>query len=147
MTSGNHQVYSVDELERLMREAKRDMCASITNSVTPPKMRNYYQQFHRDALALAGVDEAPEREYRFHVSRKWRFDLAWPLRMIAVEIEGGLFSGGAHNRGAHYLSDCDKYNQAAILGWCVLRFSPDQWDTGKGAAVVADAFRARAFIQ
>ena len=39
----------------------------------------------------------PEREYKFHPSRRWRFDFAWPalyLR-IAVEVEGAIFVAGA----------------------------------------------------
>jgi len=31
---------------------------------------------------------APVFEYRFHPSRKWRFDIAWPERRVAVEVEG-----------------------------------------------------------
>ena len=28
-------------------------------------------------------------EYRFHPTRKWRFDYAWPENKIALEVEGG----------------------------------------------------------
>jgi hypothetical protein len=30
----------------------------------------------------------PENEYRFHATRKWRLDYAWPVIGLAVEIEG-----------------------------------------------------------
>lgn len=63
----------------------------------------------------------PEREYKFHPTRKWRFDFAWPEKKIALEVEGGTWVGGAHNRGAHFESDAEKYNEAAILGWRILR--------------------------
>lgn len=65
----------------------------------------------------------PEREYQFHTGRRWRFDFAWPARMVAVEIEGGVWNGGRHTRGAGYAADLDKYNQAVMDGWRVLRFS------------------------
>ena len=65
----------------------------------------------------------PAREYRFHPTRKWRFDLAWPSRLLAVECEGGMWTKGAHTRGKHFESDCEKYNEAAILGWRVLRYT------------------------
>ena len=65
----------------------------------------------------------PVREYVFALPRKWRFDFAWPHEKVAVEIEGGIFVNGAHNRGRHFMSDCDKYNQAALLGWAVLRYT------------------------
>lgn len=60
-------------------------------------------------------------EYRFHPERKWRFDFAWPLHKVALEIEGGIWSGGRHTRGAGYAADCEKYNEAALAGWLVLR--------------------------
>lgn len=65
------------------------------------------------------------REYRFHPVRKWRFDFAFPDHMIAVEIEGGTWVRGAHVRGKHYRSDCEKYNTAACMGWTVLRYTSD----------------------
>jgi hypothetical protein len=46
--------------------------------------------------------------------------------MVALEVEGGAWSGGRHTRGAGFLGDMEKYNAAAILGWCVLRCTPQQ---------------------
>lgn len=71
------------------------------------------------------------REYRFHPERRWRFDFAWPEQSVAVEIEGGLFSNGGHNRGAYIESTMEKYAQAAIMGWYVLRVSPKQVQSGQ----------------
>lgn len=64
-----------------------------------------------------------EREYKFHPTRKWRFDFAWPQLQVAVEIEGGIFVRGRHSRGVGIRNDCEKYNQAALLGWIVLRYT------------------------
>jgi len=64
-----------------------------------------------------------QREYQFEKARKWRFDFAWPQHMVAIECEGGTWSGGAHTRGKHFASDCAKYNHAAMLGWAVGRFT------------------------
>lgn len=66
-----------------------------------------------------------KREYIFHPTRKWRFDYAWPDKKIAIEFEGGTFIRGGHTRGAGYAKNCEKYNQAALLGWKVYRFTPD----------------------
>lgn len=70
----------------------------------------------------------PEREYQFHPTRKWRFDFAWPDKKIAVEMEGGVWIFGGHNRGGGYNKDCEKYNEAVKLGWKVLRFTADYLD-------------------
>src|SRR5678815_1231604 len=64
------------------------------------------------------VEPRPQREYRFHDARKWRFDFAWPEIKLAVEIEGQ----GRHQTFIGFRRDCDKYNEALALGWRVLRF-------------------------
>ena len=63
-----------------------------------------------------------EHEYTFAPPRRWRFDRVWPDKMVAVEVEGGVFAHGRHNRAIGFIKDCEKYNEAAILGWTVLRF-------------------------
>lgn len=65
----------------------------------------------------------PVPEFRFHPTRKWRFDFAFPEHGIAVELEGGTFSQGRHTSGIGHHLDCDKYNQAAALDWSVFRFT------------------------
>lgn len=71
----------------------------------------------------------PADEYRFHGTRKWRFDHAWVPQKVALEIEGGVFAGGRHSRGAGFRSDLEKYNTAAAMGWRVLRVLPEQLET------------------
>jgi very-short-patch-repair endonuclease len=65
------------------------------------------------------------REFRFHAVRRWRFDFAIPGLLLAVEFEGGAWTGGRHTRGSGFVKDCEKYNAAAVLGWGVLRFTTD----------------------
>ena len=64
----------------------------------------------------------PEQEYKFHPTRKYRFDFAWPHKKIAAECEGAVWSVGRHTRGSGFIADCQKYNAAALLGWTVLRY-------------------------
>ncbi len=66
----------------------------------------------------------PTKEHRFHDSRKWRFDYAWIEDRVALEVEGGIWTKGRHTRGAGYLKDMEKYSEAAVLGWRVLRVTP-----------------------
>lgn len=65
-------------------------------------------------------------EFTFAPPRKWRFDVAWPEARLAVEIDGGVFCGGRHSRGAGYRADAQKLNTATLLGWRVLRVLPEQ---------------------
>src|SRR6266446_19672 len=50
----------------------------------------------------AGLPE-PIPEYRFHNSRGWRFDYAWPNHYIACEVEGGIWmkGGSGHSHPMH----------------------------------------------
>lgn len=75
-------------------------------------------------------------EYRFHPTRRWRFDVALPQFKIAVEQEGGIWTGGRHTRGKGYLGDLEKYNAAVLLGWRVLRYPPNLIRDGTAAADV-----------
>ena len=72
----------------------------------------------------------PEPELRFHPHRKWRFDYAWVAEKIALEVEGGIWTQGRHTRGAGFLADMEKYNAAVLLGWRVLRTTPDKLADG-----------------
>ena len=68
----------------------------------------------------------PEREIRFAHPRRWRFDLAWPNLMLAVEIHGGVYTKGRHTRGKGFERDREKMNEAQLLGWKILEFSTGQ---------------------
>lgn len=71
-----------------------------------------------------------EQEYAFHGERRWRFDFAWPEQRVAVEVEGGIWSNGRHTRGSGFEDDCEKYNEAAVDGWRVLRVTSSMIDEG-----------------
>jgi very-short-patch-repair endonuclease len=81
-------------------------------------------------LFLWRVAQGPplEREVRFHASRSWRADFAHPPSRTLIEIEGGIFQRGAgrHNRGAGYARDAEKYLEAVLAGWTVIRLTEKQ---------------------
>ena len=81
-----------------------------------------------EGLAAAILETAGfhvEREFRFHSKRRWRADLKVSRgdKSALVEIEGGIWTQGRHNRAQGYLADMEKYREAAVLGYNVLRFS------------------------
>lgn len=102
-----------------------------------------------------------QKEYRFHPIRRWKFDIAFPSRKVAVEIDGGGFGrpvvcqrclqtvkrktakgktvivreGGRHNTGTGANADNEKFNAAAMLGWRVLRFTTSALARNMGAAI------------
>jgi len=69
------------------------------------------------------------REYKFSLTRKWKFDFAHVGKLVAIEIEGGHWSGGRHVRGKGFENDCEKYLEATLAGWTVVRLTSNQINT------------------
>ena len=64
-------------------------------------------------------------EHVFAPPRKWRIDRAHLMARVAIELDGGTYSGGRHVRGEGYTHDCEKLNAATELGWAVFRLTSD----------------------
>lgn len=84
-------------------------------------------------------------EHRFYPTRMWRFDYAIPSHRIAIEIDGGVWIDGRHNRPKGYIADLDKFNHAAMQGWLVLKFTPDQQYTMKALRIIRDTIQNREY--
>jgi very-short-patch-repair endonuclease len=65
-------------------------------------------------------------EWPFHPTRKWRFDYACPELKIAIEVDGGVFTGGRHSGGVGQVKDMEKMNHAASMQWLVFHAIPDE---------------------
>lgn len=90
----------------------------------------------------------PIIEHKFHDTRLWRFDYAWPSRRVALEVEGGVFMSyhgkkSRHSTGTGMLADMQKYNNAASLGWIVLRVTPQNLMKTETATLIKAAFDNR----
>jgi very-short-patch-repair endonuclease len=93
-------------------------------------------------LRLLGLPE-PVREHRFHPTRRFRLDLAWPDRLLAVEVDGGLYlpGGGRHNRGPGMERDNEKKALATALGWRVIAVSTGQVRSGEAVGWIQEAMK------
>lgn len=97
-------------------------------------------------IRAARVSE-PARQFAFCPGRRWRADFAWQdmdrdfnvVPRLLVEVDGGTWSGGRHTRGAGYESDCEKLNEAALLGWRVLRVTGAHIKSGQAIAWIKRA--------
>lgn len=78
-----------------------------------------HQAFRHIIRSHPGIVE----EYRFHPTRRFRFDAAIPDKMIAIEYEGISGAKSRHTTLTGYTKDCEKYNLAALMGWRVLRYT------------------------
>jgi very-short-patch-repair endonuclease len=83
-----------------------------------------------------------EKEFRFHPTRRWRADFAHLESRTLIEIEGGIYINGRHNRGAGFAADLEKYLEASLDGWRVIRLGPNEITTehvGRLVNLVRDA--------
>lgn len=96
------------------------------------------------ALQLRAVGIAFEREVMFHPVRKWRFDFAIPQAKLAIEVDGGTYTGGRHTRGTGYAEDCRKKAEAMVLGWRVLNVDSNHVKSGQALQWIERLLRVEA---
>lgn len=78
------------------------------------------------------------REYQFDKNRRWRADF-FIQPNILVEVEGGSWTNGRHNRGSGMMRDCQKYNAAVLAGFRVFRFTTEQVICGEAIDIILQA--------
>lgn len=91
-----------------------------------------------------GIYKIPyEREACLIPGRKWRVDflIDQPLECadgsrIVVEIEGGTWMMGRHQRGQGYENDARKYNALTLAGYRVFRFTTGMVQSGEAIDTV-----------
>lgn len=78
----------------------------------------------------------PQREFRFdyaiettvvtymQVTFNAKIPYSSPLK-LAIELNGGSWINGGHNRGSGYQRDCEKTFMAQMLGWKVFPLTAD----------------------
>lgn len=110
---------------------------AVVNKV---KKAQQVTSLHDKVLAqLVGFPD-PTTERLFHPKRKWRFDYAWEEQKLALEVHGGIHSGGRHTRGRGFVEDRAKMNEATLLGWTVLEVTPEHIKSGQLRAWLLAAF-------
>ncbi len=62
----------------------------------------------------------PALQHRFHPTRKFRFDFAWPTKKVAVEIQG---YGPGHFSLLGATKDYDRLIECLKLNWRVIYFT------------------------
>ncbi len=80
----------------------------------------------------------PVLEHKFHPTRRWRADLAWPDQMVLAEIDGGTWVQGRHTRPQGFENDCEKLNTAVLMGWRVLRFTTAMVEDGRAVQTIKE---------
>lgn len=91
---------------------------------------DYKAQFEQQ-LSLVGIKF--KREFYFALPRKWRSDWLIIGTKILVEFEGGLFAKRAagHSSVSGILRDLNKYNEATLRGYMLIRIAPPHVVSGQ----------------
>lgn len=88
------------------------------------------------ALHLTGSGIAFQRQHRYIPGRNFRADFALLPYRILVEIQGGIWHSGAHGSITGILADITRLNLATLHNWRILRFTPDQVESGEAVATI-----------
>jgi very-short-patch-repair endonuclease len=112
--------------------------------VEKPKGSNLEQMF-AIKLKQRNLPE-PVREYRPIPGRRFRIDFSYPDQKLAIELEGGTWSGGRHTRGAGFRNDCLKYALLTLAGWKVLRFTTDMVSDDTALDMVESIINGREYV-
>lgn len=99
------------------------------------KFSNLERRFELIWRALDGP--ALVSEYRFHPARRWRADYAHIESRTLIELEGGVWVGGRHNRASGFMADAEKYFEAALGGWRAVRLVGPQINLNTVGRLVA----------
>ena len=84
--------------------------------------KSKWEALFAQALDAVGCP-AMLQQYRFDPTRKWAFDFAHLPTKVALEIDGGEFVQGAHNRGTRMAKDYEKRNHAIMQGWIIFQLT------------------------
>ena len=117
-----------------MSELEDKLAIQIRAAKLPQPTREYRFAAH----ATGGTGKGSKQRIRDAGLRDWRFDFAWPELKLAVEVEGGAFVGGRHNRGRGFTEDLRKYQQAQRLGWTIYRTAGELIDSGEALRTIEE---------
>ena len=117
-------------------------CKVFRGANPPSRLERRFETLWK---ALGGPEL--EREFRFHPVRRWRADFAHLPSRTLIEIEGGIYVNGRHNRAAGFAADLEKYLEASLDGWRVMRLGPKELRSECIKRIVTMVRRSSSFSQ
>lgn len=122
--------WTIQDLERLKKkgllvpliEANAQL-NDVQRKLNAPKRKTDPEGLRHIKQTLQLLNIPFVTEFKFHATRKFRFDVAFPEHKLALEYEGLVSEKSRHTTITGYTRDCDKYNEAVLLGWKVFRFT------------------------
>jgi hypothetical protein len=111
----NGNSYTAAEYQALAKSAKKQK--------DKERIKRIHSQF-TDWLTLNKI--AFVKEYKFCKERKWKIDYYLPELNAAIEVDGGVWSGGRHVNPKGFLNDMEKYNAITMAKIQLLRIDTDR---------------------
>lgn len=105
----------------------------IDNEITKEELEKLQNESELELIfesQLKSYGYPYEKQFQPFDDRKHRWDFKLS-DLYLVDIQGGIWSGGAHVRGKGYTNDCEKLNLASSRGWKPLWFTGDQVKSGE----------------
>jgi hypothetical protein len=108
--------------DKLEKEKKRKLQERKNKRMVE---RKYQDMCFVKTMDDLGIKCVPE--FKFHDKRDWRIDfyIEYGDVCLAVEVEGGVYTGGRHTTPKGFLGDMEKYNQLALYRIWLYRVIPD----------------------
>jgi very-short-patch-repair endonuclease len=88
----------------------------------------------------------PLREQPVAAGLGYRFDFLFKeagMAPLAIEVDGGRWTGGRHQTGKGFGEDCFKLDLAALQGYRVLRFTAEMIESGQALEMIEIALGKR----
>lgn len=116
--------------------------AELALQIRAAKLPDPEPEYRFGAMAAGGPGKGLRQRLADADLKDWRFDFAWPDLMLAVEVEGGAWIGGRHNRGTGFLEDLKKYGAAQRLGWTIYRTAGELIKSGEALRTIEQLIQA-----
>jgi hypothetical protein len=99
------------------------------------KLPKFEREF-RFAAEFVGLGPGVKRRLFNNGLKDWRFDFFFADHLLAIEVEGGTFNNGRHNRPVGFEEDCIKYGKAMELGYSVYRCTGNMVKNGQALKTI-----------
>lgn len=130
--------------DAIARRGKKD--ASLSAPAAKREYHDYKADF-LDHIQLVGLPlpshgkGCERKELQFAKPRLWRFDWAYESQRIAIEYQGGNYTGKGHNTIKNLRNDYEKFTEAALLGWTLILIDSQSVRDGRAVEWVERALK------
>lgn len=111
---------------------QRSKKPAVKAATKPKAAGDRYPDMLAAQIAAAGLP-TPEREHKWHPTRRFRADLAWPATKFIVEVDGAV-----HRIKGKFERDIERHNLLIQAGWVYIRVTPEMVRTGEALTWVRE---------